>query len=481
MSCKICLSLADHIAAPRHVGSWNDLTASEQFGLLARLGEALSVGAKGFAASDEHGHFHLRLTTVTASRLTTGGADPLLPLITHDIDKAEQVDLAVAFAMTSGVVLIEPWLRDLLARGGRLRVVVGDYMDVTEPAALRRLSDLEGADLYVHQTGRGSFHPKAWLFRAADRSGAAIVGSSNLSETALTSGIEWNLHSEDAADAVETAFTELLKHPQTLPLTDEWITSYAERRRQTPLPVSTQLLLAAESRIPIPEPHEIQRAALKALADTREHGMFRGLVVLATGLGKTWLAAFDSQPFARVLFVAHREEILTQAMASFRRIRPEARFGRYDGSEKTEDTELIFASIQTLGAAHHLRRFAPDAFDDIVVDEFHPAAASSNRSFLDHFTPRSLLGACRARKRKGSLKTLVRVARTGRGYQPPFPFRGLWPQRGHRFAADGRDIVPWLTVEVGSNAAFTAVRKFSRFFRITWIRAARSDGSEFMI
>ena len=161
LSCKICLSLVDHIAAPRHVSAWNDLTAAEQFGLLARLSEALAAGAKGFAASEEHGHFHLRLTTAAVQRLTTGGADPLLPLITHDIDKAEQVDLAVAFAMTSGVALIEPWLRDLLGRGGRLRVVVGDYVDVTEPAALRRLSDLEGADLYVHQTGRGSFNPKA--------------------------------------------------------------------------------------------------------------------------------------------------------------------------------------------------------------------------------------------------------------------------------------------------------------------------------
>ncbi|MGV8989725.1 MAG: DEAD/DEAH box helicase family protein [Cypionkella sp.] len=153
-----------------------------------------------------------------------------------------------------------------------------------------------------------------------------------------------------------------------------------------------QQILDAEPGDAVPEPHEIQRAALVALVDARAHGLRRGLVVLATGLGKTWLAAFDSQPFARVLFVAHREEILTQAMSSFRRIRPEARFGRYDGSEKTDDAELIFASIQTLGAAHHLRRFAPDAFDYIVVDEFHHAAASSYRSLLDHFTPRFLLG-----------------------------------------------------------------------------------------
>ena len=106
---------------------------------------------------------------------------------------------------------------------------------------------------------------------------------------------------------METAFEELLKHRRRIPLTDEWITRYAARRRQMPLQVSTQLLLAAESSFPVPEPHEIQRAALAALANTREHGVRRGLVVLATGLGKTWLAAFDSRSFARVLFVAHRE------------------------------------------------------------------------------------------------------------------------------------------------------------------------------
>lgn len=115
-------------------------------------------------------------------------------------------------------------------------------------------------------------------------------------------------------------------------------------------------------------------------------------MVLATGLGKTWLAAFDSRSFARVLFVAHREEILSQAMGSFRRIRPEARFGRFDGTDKDEEADILFASIQTIGRVGHLRRFAPDAFDYIVVDEFHHASAASYRGLLDHFTPRFLLG-----------------------------------------------------------------------------------------
>jgi superfamily II DNA or RNA helicase/HKD family nuclease len=374
------------------VAAWADLTAAEQFTLLARLGEALAAGAAGFAVATDHGHFQLREGGAQALRLTTGTTDPLLPLIAQGIDAADSVDLAVAFAMDSGVQLIAPWFRDLLERGGRLRVVVGDYMDVTEPAALHRLADLDNAQVRVFETGSGSFHPKAWLFRAADRQGAAIVGSSNLSRTALTTGVEWNLHAEGAADAVARAFDDLWSHPQTRPLTPDWIAGYAARRQDATLTDLAQKIVADEPPAPPPEPHAIQRAALAALTATRAAGHRAGLVVLATGLGKTWLAAFDSRAFARVLFVAHRDEILTQAMASFRRIRPDARFGRFDGAEKDEGADILFASIQTIGRVGHLRRFAPDAFDYIVVDEFHHASAASYRGLLDHFTPRFLLG-----------------------------------------------------------------------------------------
>ncbi|WP_108258122.1 DEAD/DEAH box helicase family protein [Mangrovicoccus ximenensis] len=393
--CPLCRDPGALIAAPRHVPDWADLTAAEQFALLVRIGEVLTAGAQGIAASSVHGHFHLRPidgSAGAATRLTTGGADPLLPLVTRDIDRAERVDLAVAFAMRSGVSLLKPWFEELLERKGRLRVVVGDYMDVTEPAALRLLLDLDGAEVHLHETGTGSFHPKAWLFRAADRTGAAVVGSSNLSRTALTTGVEWNLHSEGAADQVDAAFEALLSDPRTHVLTEDRIAAYAERRRAAPLSPGAQQIVATEPPAPPPEPHEIQRSALAALATARNDGALRGLVVLATGLGKTWLAAFDSAPFARVLFVAHRAEILAQAMAAFRRIRPEARFGRFDGEEKDEGAEILFASIQTIGRAGHLRRFAPDAFDYIVVDEFHHASAASYRKLLDHFTPRFLLG-----------------------------------------------------------------------------------------
>ncbi|EKX57357.1 Helicase-related protein [Rhodobacter sp. AKP1] len=116
--CPICQSPGP-LAAPRHVGGWSDLTAAEQFQLLAKMGEALAAGARGFHVAIEHGHFILREAQAGPSRLATGADDPLLPLIAEGIDRADSVDLAVAFAMESGVKLVEPWFRDLLGRGGR--------------------------------------------------------------------------------------------------------------------------------------------------------------------------------------------------------------------------------------------------------------------------------------------------------------------------------------------------------------------------
>lgn len=391
LTCPICMHRkAGLIPAPRHVPAWDDLTGPEQMAMLTEVGAALGRGTAGFIASSDHDHFHLR--EASGARLTTGGRDPLLPLLAERLDTAQSVDLAIAFAMDSGVALLEPWFRELLARGGRLRIVVGDYLDTTDPTALARLLDLEGAELFVFETGGLSFHPKAWLFRAADARGAAIVGSSNLSQSALTDGVEWNLHSEDAADSVGAAFKDLLARPEVKPLTAAWVDAYAKRRRARPMPEFTARVVAEEG--PPPEPHTIQQEALAALAQSRSKGHRAGLVVLATGLGKTWLAAFDTirAMAGRILFVAHRDEILTQAMAAFRKVRPDAKLGRYTGAEKEADAEILFASVQTLGRIGHLRQFDRDHFDYIVVDEFHHAAARTYQKLIEHFTPGFLLG-----------------------------------------------------------------------------------------
>jgi superfamily II DNA or RNA helicase/diadenosine tetraphosphate (Ap4A) HIT family hydrolase len=331
--------------------------------------------------------------------LIAGGDDPLLPHLLAHLDRAERADIAVAFILRSGVAAIREHLRDLIDRRGAARIVTGDYFDATDPDALAELLDLaesgEGRlQLKVVECGEQGFHPKAYLFHGPRGDGLAYVGSSNLSKSALGSGVEWNYRVVPARDRagfsdVAAAFENLFE--SALPLDANWIERYRKRRKPAPAPVAG---VASEPAPPPAVPHEIQQEALAALEATRAEGNSAGLVVLATGLGKTWLSAFDSNrpEFNRILFVAHREEILTQAMETYRRIRREAHLGLYTGQEKVPEADVLFASIQTLGRVRHLRNFDPAAFDYIVVDEFHHACARTYRQLIDHFDPKFLLG-----------------------------------------------------------------------------------------
>ncbi|PYF08658.1 superfamily II DNA or RNA helicase [Rhodobacter viridis] len=411
--CMVIRNGAGLLLAPRgHVARWRDLSPGDQAALAAQIGATQDLLAPGDAVVpvtliEGETHVHFRLDPPSRARpdplpglphdraLISGSDDTLHAHLRPLIDQSTAVDLSVSFLMTSGVRLVLPHLQDLLARGGRLRVLTGDYLDVTEPAALRLLTDLTGArHLFVFRASRVPFHPKAWLFTFKDGSGALIVGSSNLSKSALTDGVEWNLRQFDSHDtaplaAARAGFEALLARPEVTDLTPDWIDAY-EARRIAPRP--DQSGAAEEPAEPPPNPHEVQREALAALRATRDKGYGAGLVVLATGLGKTYLAAFDSLDARRVLFVAHREEILTQAMAAFRAVRPQARMGRYSGDERDPEAEILFASVQTLARSAHLSRFDPQAFDYIVIDEFHHAAAATYRRLLAHFTPRFLLG-----------------------------------------------------------------------------------------
>jgi superfamily II DNA or RNA helicase/SOS-response transcriptional repressor LexA len=241
---------------------------------------------------------------------------------------------------------------------------------------------------------------KAYIFvRQVDRAGVcgmAFVGSSNISRQALQDGLEWNYRidadpkNSSGIAEIRSRFEELFANPRAVPLTHPWIEAYESRRRLPSLPVAP----GSNELEPPPEPSPIQIEALMALEQTRRDGYRRGLVVMATGLGKTWLAAFNCQQMGakRVLFVAHREEILFQAENTFLRIRPHARVGFYTGQSKDKEVDVLCASVQTLGKSEHIGRFPPRHFDYVIVDEFHHAAASTYRRLLGHFEPRFLLG-----------------------------------------------------------------------------------------
>lgn len=335
-------------------------------------------------------------------RLVTGEADHFLPHLSAAIASATEVDLAVAFIKTTGLRLLLPDLQAALApeSNRRVRVLTSDYLDITDPEALRLLLLLreQGADVRVFVTQGSSFHLKAYIFAVTSdgqlTKGTAFIGSSNISRQALQEGLEWNYRVVYPGDLgfleARQRFEALFAHARTVPLSDAWIEAYEQRRLPPPRAVAPG---SQEQEAP-PEPNPIQVAALAALEATREEGFRRGLVVLATGMGKTWLAAFDASRLGarRVLFVAHREEILDQAAATFLRIWPRARVGFYTGRSRDAEVQVLCASVQTIGKSEHLERFSPQHFDYVVVDEFHHAAATTYRRLLTHFSPAFLLG-----------------------------------------------------------------------------------------
>ena len=346
----------------------------------------------------------------------------LLREIEAAAQKASAIYIITSFVMKSGVEALLPSLKEAARRGAEIKILTGDYLFVTQPEALCKLISIDPQiEVRLWQSKGNSFHPKAYLFQQ-EKSGVLIVGSSNLSRSALTSGIEWNLMMGERAepDTFHEAllqFSQAFYHEQTVPVHPATIQAYeeeydryhkehpqlvkvwtAEEEVELTLPVlketyptaSTEIIKEEKETYIVPRP--AQREALEALRDTVAEAYSRGMVVMATGLGKTYLAAFFARDYRRVLFIAHREEILLQAQAAFAQVMPERTRGIYNGKEKKGAVELVFASIFTLSLHRHLTAFSPDAFDLIIVDEFHHAAANSYQRVLAYFQPAFLLG-----------------------------------------------------------------------------------------
>lgn len=336
--------------------------------------------------------------------LVAGGKeDPFLPKILQAINNATEIDIAVGFVKSTGLRLLYSALQDALEAGAKVRVLTGDYLCITDPEALRSLLVLKesGAEPRIFESNGHSFHMKAYLFVRKEGEtlveGRAFIGSSNISNSALKHGFEWNLRVEwnenpDRFAELSRKYDQIFNDNRTKILTNAWIEGYSKRvSKYRP---TTPSQPGDDESLPPPEPNPIQTEALIKLESTRAKGNQRGLVVMATGTGKTWLAAFDSVATNanRVLFVAHREEILKQAEETFIRINPSASIGNYSGQSKDVNADLLFASVQTLGRLNHLRKFPEDYFDYIVVDEFHHAAARTYQKLLAHFAPKFLLG-----------------------------------------------------------------------------------------
>ncbi len=337
----------------------------------------------------------------------TGDKDARMQLyyqLSRSIRGAESVDIIVSFLMESGVKMIVKDLEKALRRGAKIRILTGNYLGITQPSALYMIKRELGEqiDLRFYNEKNRSFHPKSYIFHYKNYS-EIYVGSSNISRSALTSGIEWNyrFRSDSDQESYEKFFGtfEELFYNHSIVIDDEELKRYSKNwhRPAVAKDLDRYDVEADDKDLNVRvmyEPRGAQIEALCALEQTRMEGAKRALVVAATGVGKTYLAAFDSKSFKRVLFVAHREEILKQAAVSFHNIRNSDDYGFFNGTEKSTDRSVIFASVATLGRSEYLneRYFSKDYFDYIVVDEFHHSVNNQYRRIVEYFKSEFLLG-----------------------------------------------------------------------------------------
>ena len=342
----------------------------------------------------------------------TGGRNERMQLyyqLVQSLQKAESVDIIVSFLMESGVKLLLDELENALQRGAKIRILTGNYLGITQPSALYLIKSRLGdrVDLRFYNEKNRSFHPKSYMFHYVDYS-ELYIGSSNISKSALTSGIEWNYRFSSKKDSENydkffEAFQELFVH-HSIVIDDVELKKYSKswhhpavakdlERYDAEYPEHLEQSDASKGKI-LYEPRGTQIEALCALKETRAEGAKKALVQAATGVGKTYLAAFDSKNYERVLFVAHKEEILKQAADSFYNVRNSEDYGFFNGNTKCTDKSVIFASVATLGKTEYLNEtyFSSDYFDYIIIDEFHHVVSEQYRRIVSYFTPKFLLG-----------------------------------------------------------------------------------------
>jgi superfamily II DNA or RNA helicase/HKD family nuclease len=363
---------------------------------------------------------------------------------------AERVDVIMAFIRRTGIRTLLPAIRRHASLGRTIRFLTTTYTGSTEVEALELLQEA-GAEVRVsYDTSTTRLHAKAWVFHRPGGFSTAYVGSSNLTHSAQVTGLEWNVRvsgarNGDVVDKVVAVFESYWAGGDFVPFDAE---RFGQEARRGTASGPTTILSPLEIR---PEP--FQERLLECIAVARTQGHHRNLLVAATGTGKTVMAAVDYARMCRgahrprLLFVAHRGEILKQSLATFRQALRDPNFGELwvEGKRPT-DFEHVFASIQSLSSTG-LRRLDAEHFETVIVDEFHHATAPTYCALLDHVRPKELLGLTATPERSDGLNVLAyfgdRIAAELRLWDAidqhrlsPFSYYGLH---------DGMDLseVPW--------------------------------------
>ncbi|SFC49483.1 DEAD/DEAH box helicase family protein [Clostridium uliginosum] len=442
---------------------------------LKKLNDAeLNISEKEITFNSQH-------PTIQARRnVSTGNNNHLYEKLRESMKKAKAIDIIVSFLMDSGVKLILNDLKEAIDRGVSIRILTGSYLNITSPTALYMLKGelKDKVDLRFYNVHNKSFHPKSYIFHNENDS-EIYIGSSNISKGALTDSIEWNYrflrsqnpqdfeefyntfedlfnnHSEIINDEVMKQYSESWRRPQIYKyinrakeenLKDQDNTNVNINNKESSIQSANSEELnhkdIEENNVTqLFEPRGAQVEALYLLNKSREEGFDKALIVAATGIGKTYLGAFDSIDFKKVLFVAHREEIIKQAARSFKNVRNSDDIGFFYNNTKDTDKSMMFALVQTLGKDDYLNEayFKRDYFDYIIIDEFHHAVSNNYRKIIEYFNPKFLLGLTATPERLDSkdvfslcdYNTVYEIRLNdaiNKGYLVPFRYYGIYDE-----------------------------------------------------
>jgi superfamily II DNA or RNA helicase/HKD family nuclease len=364
----------------------------------------------------------------------------MIDILRQAFIESDEAAISVSFLRFSGVSLLLRELEGFINRGGQLKLLTSTYLNVTQPDALEVLMGFPGIEIRL-QNGLAGFHTKFYFFSKPQQSSHCWIGSSNFTKGGLSTNIEWNLRHSEPEIIVECQrnFAYLWQREDVFTLTFELLSNYRKIFKEARSQVITftwvgRPLTSKEEY----KPNEVQQEALKELERIRARGEKSAAVIAATGLGKTFLAAFDAKNFKAksLLFIAHREELLKQAEDTFKKVFGyHASTGILAGGKNPGDAKFIFATIQSLSQTSK-HDIVTNLYDYIVIDEFHHAAAPSYQTILNIIQPKFLLGLTATPERQDGHDVLdicnyniayeIRLPEAiNRGWLVPFHYFGI--------------------------------------------------------